>query len=159
MATSVQPDRAEPLWFIDHLVHVQVDAEASTGRLALLDERGRRGDMPPLHVHHRDDETFYVLDGEVSLFAAGRQLTLGAGQAAFAPREIPHAYRVESEEARWIVITTPAGFESFVRRVAEPAPADELPEAGRPVDPALLAQAAADVGIEILGPPGALPAA
>jgi hypothetical protein len=67
MATSVQPDRAEPLWFIDNLVHVLVDAETSNGRLALLDERGRRGNMPPLHVHHRDDETFYVIDGEFSL--------------------------------------------------------------------------------------------
>jgi mannose-6-phosphate isomerase-like protein (cupin superfamily) len=159
MATSVQRDRAEPLWVINHLVHVHVDGEASDGRLALIDERGRRGDMPPLHVHHRDDETFYVIDGELSLFAAGRQLTLTAGQAALAPREVPHTYRVESEEARWLVITTPAGFESFVRRVAEPAPADELPEAERPLDPALLARAAADVGIEILGPPGALPAA
>ena len=158
MATYTQPGRAEPLWFTDHLVHVHVDAEASDGRLALVEERGRRGDMPPLHVHHRDDEAFYVIEGQLSLFAAGGQLTLTAGQAALAPREVPHSYRVESEEARWLVITTPAGFESFVRRVAEPAPADELPEAGRPVDPALLAQAAADVGIEILGPPGALQA-
>jgi mannose-6-phosphate isomerase-like protein (cupin superfamily) len=159
MAAFGRSDRAEPLWFIDNLVHVHVDGEASSGRLALIEERGRRGEMPPLHVHHRDDETFYVLDGEVSLFAAGRQLTLTAGQAALAPRAVPHCYRVESEEARWLVITTPAGFESFVRRVAEPAPADELPEGPRPVDPAFLARAAADAGIEILGPPGALPGA
>src|SRR5918999_5734630 len=159
MKTAAPPGRTQPLWFIDNLVHIHVDGATSGGAFALLDERGRRGDMPPLHVHHRDDETFYVLDGEVSLFAAGRQLTLTAGQAALAPREVPHSYRVESEEARWLVITTPAGFESFVRRVAEPAPADELPEAGRPPDPDLLAQAAAEVGIEILGPPGALPAA
>jgi hypothetical protein len=56
------------------------------------------------------------------------------------------------------VITTPAGFDAFVREVAEPAPADDLPPAGRAVDPAVLGQAAAKVGIEILGPPGALPA-
>ena len=115
--------------------------------------------MPPLHVHHRDDEAFYVLDGELSLFVAGEQFVLATGQAALAPRGVPHSYRVESEEAHWLVITTPAGFESFVREVAEPAPAEELPRAGRPHDPAVLAQAAAKVGIEILGPPGALPAA
>jgi quercetin dioxygenase-like cupin family protein len=149
---------AEPLWFTDHLVHIHVDGATSEGSLGLIEERGRRGDMPPLHVHHRDDETFYVIDGELSLFAAGRQLTLAAGEAAFAPRDVPHTYRVESDEARWLVITTPAGFESFVRNVSEPAPADELPEAGRPFDPAVLAQAAAEVGIELLGPPGTLPA-
>jgi mannose-6-phosphate isomerase-like protein (cupin superfamily) len=148
---------SKPLWFINHLVHVHVDGDTSNGQLGLVESRGRRGDMPPLHVHHRDDETFYVIDGEVSLFVPGRQLTVTAGQAAFAPRAVPHCYRVESEEARWLVFTTPSGFESFVRRVSDPAPADELPEAGRSVDPAVLAEAAADVGIEILGPPGALP--
>jgi hypothetical protein len=56
------------------------------------------------------------------------------------------------------VITTPAGFDAFVREVSEPAPAEELPPAGRPFDPAALGQAAAKVGIEILGAPGALPA-
>jgi hypothetical protein len=56
------------------------------------------------------------------------------------------------------VITTPAGFDAFVREVAEPAPADELPPAERPLDPAVLRRAAAKVGIEILGAPGALPA-
>jgi hypothetical protein len=71
---------------------------------------------------------------------------------------VPHAYRVESEEARWLVIATPAGFDAFVREVAEPAPAEELPPEGRSVDPAVLGQAAAKVGIEILGAPGTLPA-
>ena len=56
------------------------------------------------------------------------------------------------------MITTPAGFDALVREVAEPAPADELPPAGRPVDPAVLGQAAAKVGIEILGAPGTMPA-
>ena len=128
----------QPLWFIDNLVHVHVDGDASGGSLALLDERGRRGDMPPLHVHRRDDETFFVLEGELTLFVAGEQIVLGPGQAALAPRDVPHAYRVESDEAHWLVITTPAGFDAFVREVAEPAPADDLPPAGRPVDPAVL---------------------
>lgn len=157
METAAQSERRQPLWFIDHLVHVHVDGETSGGVLALLDERGRRGDMPPLHVHRRDDETFYVLGGEVTLFVGGEQIVLGPGQAAFAPRDVPHAYRVESGEAHWLVITTPAGFDGFVREVAAPAPADELPPTGRAPDPAVLDQAAAKVGIEILGAPGTLP--
>ena len=158
MSTARKLERVQPLWFIDNLVHVHIDGNAGDGMLALHDERGRRGNMPPLHVHHRDDETFYVIAGELSLFVGGEHLVLATGQAAFAPRDVPHSYRVESEEAHWLVITTPAGFESFIREVADPAPADELPPAGRPHDPAVLAQAAAKVGIEILGPPGALPA-
>jgi mannose-6-phosphate isomerase-like protein (cupin superfamily) len=159
MATAVQLERAQPLWFIDNLVHLHIDGDTSAGTLAVCELRGRRGDMPPLHVHRRDDETFYLIEGEMSLFVGGEQLSLGEGQAALAPREVPHSYRVESEQARWLVITAPAGFDSFIREVAEPAPADQLPPAGRPQDPAILGQAAAKVGIEILGPPGALPAA
>jgi quercetin dioxygenase-like cupin family protein len=158
MKTAEPSGRRQPLWLIDNLVHVHVDADASGGALALLEERGRRGDMPPLHVHRRDDETFYVLEGELALFVAERRIALGPGQAALAPRDVPHAYRVESEEAHWLVITTPAGFDAFVREVAEPAQAEELPPAGRPFDPAVFSRAAAKVGIEILGAPGALPA-
>jgi mannose-6-phosphate isomerase-like protein (cupin superfamily) len=135
MTAGVRLERTQPLCFIDHLVHVHIDGDASDGTLALAEERGRRGDMPPLHVHHRDDEAFYVIAGELSLFVAGEHLVLATGQAALAPREVPHSYRVESEEAHWLVITTPAGFESFVREVAEPAPADELPASRAPARP------------------------
>jgi quercetin dioxygenase-like cupin family protein len=156
--TTVQFEPARPLWFIDNLVHAHIDAEATGGAFAICEIRGARGDMPPLHVHRRDDEAFYVIDGELSLFIGGEQLLLGPGQAVLAPREIPHSYRVESEQARWLVITSPAGFESCVREVAEPAPAEKLPPAGRRHDPAVVGAAAAKVGIEILGPPGTLPA-
>jgi mannose-6-phosphate isomerase-like protein (cupin superfamily) len=159
MATFTQGERPAPLWFIDNLVHVHVDASTGDGRLAVIEERGRRGNMPPLHVHHRDDETFYVLDGELSVFVGDRQVLLSAGQAMLAPRGRPHSRRVETEEARWLVITAPPGFESFVREVSAPAPVDALPEHERALDPAVLAAAAAEAGIEILGPPGALPCA
>src|SRR3954452_2289502 len=120
METTARSQRTQPLWFIDHLVDIHVNGCTSVGALALLDERGRRGDMPPLHVHRRDDETFFVLEGEVTLFVAGGQVVLGPGESTLAPRDVPHAYRVESEEARWLVITTPAGFDAFVRAVSEP---------------------------------------
>src|SRR4051794_32087304 len=84
MKTAAPSERTQPLWFVDNLVHVHVDGDTSGGALALLDERGRRGDMPPLHVHRRDDEAFYVLEGEVTLFVAGEQVVLGPRQAALA---------------------------------------------------------------------------
>ena len=70
MATGTQPRPAtsEPLWFIDNLARVLVDGEVSNGTLAVVELSGRQGDMPPLHVHHREDETFVVLEGELSLF-------------------------------------------------------------------------------------------
>jgi len=105
------------------------------------------GDMSPLHVHHAHDEGFYVLSGELTLHVPGRAVTLGPGEFFLAPRGIPHAYRVGDAPARWLVTSTPAGFERFVAEVA----------AGRVTDPAELAAVAARHEIEILGPPGLLP--
>ena len=154
-------DRAgpEPIWFIDNLARVLVDGDASGGAIAVVELSGRMGDMPPLHVHHADDETFVVIEGALSLFLpGGRRIDLAAGEAAFAPKGVPHAYRVESEEARWLGIAAPAGFDSFVRTAGEPAERAELPPPGREHDPAQLGAIAAEHGIELLGPPGTLPA-
>jgi mannose-6-phosphate isomerase-like protein (cupin superfamily) len=156
MSTGLQTT-AQPLWFIDNLVYVHIDGEASSGAYSLVEIAAARGSMPPLHVHHRDDETFYVLEGEMQMFVGDRQFVLTAGHAALSPRDVAHTYRVESDRARFIVVNSPAGFEQFVRSASEAAPSDELPPADRPVDPAALAQAAAQYGIEILGPPGTLP--
>jgi quercetin dioxygenase-like cupin family protein len=145
------------IWFIDTLARVLVDAEASGGTVAVVESEARRGDMPPLHVHRREDEVFYVLDGTLSLHLPECSLELGPGAAAFAPRDVPHAYRVESETARWLAIATPAGFDAFVREVGEPAREDALPPTGRVHDSARLAEIAARHGIELLGPPGTLP--
>src|SRR4051794_41702296 len=89
METAAGTGRTQPLWFIDHLVHIQVDGETSGGALALLDERGRRGDMPPLHVHPRDDETFSLLEGEGTLFVGGDQIAPRPRPAAVAPPRQP----------------------------------------------------------------------
>jgi quercetin dioxygenase-like cupin family protein len=154
IAHTAGPD---PLWFIGGLVYVHLDGGQTGGAFALSERRARRGDMPPLHLHHRDDETFHLLDGELTLYADEQTVTLTAGQSALARRGVPHTYRVESETARWFLINSPAGFERFLRAVGERAPGERLPPEGRPFDPAAMAQHAAEQGIDILGPPGTLP--
>jgi mannose-6-phosphate isomerase-like protein (cupin superfamily) len=106
------------------------------------------GHMPPLHVHHTHDEGFYVVDGEVTLFMPGEQVTLQRGDFFLAPRGVPHMYRVSDEgPASWLVSSHPAGFERFVAHVAS---LDEQ-------DPETVTAVAAEYGIEILGPPGTMP--
>jgi quercetin dioxygenase-like cupin family protein len=157
-ATSATVAReADALWFLDNLVRIRLDAEGSADSLDVVEVAARQGDMPPLHQHHREDEYFVVLEGEITLHIPGSTRTLTAGEAAHAPRGVPHTYRIESPEARWLAISNPSGFASFVAAVAEPAGAPELPPEGRPVDMALLGAAAEAAGIEILGPPGMLP--
>lgn len=105
------------------------------------------GQMPPLHVHHAEDEGFYILAGEVTLFLPGREIDCRPGDFVLAPRGVPHSYRVGPEPARWLILSSPAGFERFVAAV----------DAADDVDPAILTAIAAEHRIEILGPPGMLP--
>jgi quercetin dioxygenase-like cupin family protein len=151
MTTSPTHARPQPLWVLDNLVHVHVDGEQTADALSVVEFTGRHADMPPLHADHRNDETVYLIAGRMTWFVGDIRLTLDEGQAAFIPRGVPHAYRIESEQARWLVINNPAGFERFLRAAAEPAPADELPPPGRPADPGAVVQLAAEYGIEVLG--------
>ena len=122
---------------------------ATGGSLGLVDMiEVPPGHMPPLHVHHHEDEGFYVLEGRVTLYAGDQATDLGPGDFALAPRGVPHAYRVGDEPARWLVTSSPAGFERFVADVA----------ALEDVSPEVLGRVAAQHDIEILGPPGMLPA-
>src|SRR5262245_56995350 len=125
MSTTTAPDTltGRAFWFINNLATVKVSGAETNDAWSLVEIAGARGDMPPLHVHHRDDEAFYVLEGEMTLFTGSREISLSAGEAAFAPKGIPHVYRVDSEEARWLGIASPAGFERFVAEAARPAEA------------------------------------
>ncbi|MBW3592597.1 MAG: quercetin 2,3-dioxygenase [Actinobacteria bacterium] len=155
--TSATPTAEAKIWFLDNLAQVHVSGEETGGAYGLVAMRGRSGDMPPLHVHRRDDELFYVIDGRVVLHLPERTIVLGPGESFLAPKNVPHAYRIDSDEATWLVAFSPAGFERFVEEVGSPAEGDTLPPPGRPHDPEALAAGAARYGIEILGPPGTLP--
>jgi quercetin dioxygenase-like cupin family protein len=147
----------QPLWVLDNLVYVHVAGEQTSDALSVVEFAGRQADMPPLHVDHRNDETVYLVAGTMTWFVGDLQLALDAGQAVFIPRGVAHAFRIETDQARWLVINNPAGFERFLRAAGEPAPADELPPPGRSADPGAVVQLAAEYGIEVLGAPGTLP--
>lgn len=139
---------AEELMFLGSRCRVLATSESTDGHYGLVDMiEVAAGDMPPLHVHHNHDEGFLLLEGELSLFLPDREIVLRPGQFLLAPREIPHTYQVGDSPARWLVLSTPAGFELFVKDVA--ALDEQTPEA--------LTATGANYGIEILGPPGTMP--
>jgi quercetin dioxygenase-like cupin family protein len=147
----------EARWFIQNLITVKLTGEDTGGRFSLVEALGARGDMPPLHVHHTDDETFVVLEGELTLYVGADVHTAGPGAVLHAPAGTPHVYRVESETARWLVISAPAAFAEFVLEASEPAAALTLPTEPPRISPTELTEIAGRYGVEILGPPGALP--
>ena len=140
MTTLTQPDAID---FLGATARVL----ATGGALGLVHMDKPAGDMPPLHVHRNEDEGFYVLGGEMTLYLPGESVTLRSGEFFLAPRGVPHAYEVGPDGARALVSSAPSGFERFVTAVGA---LEEL-------SPEILGRVAAEHGIEILGPPGARP--
>ena len=121
----------------------------------MLEHLSSRGSGSPLHVHHNEDEMFYVIDGELTLWVNGQTTVAPAGSFAYGPRDVPHTFTVTSDQARFLLIVQPAGFDDFVRAIGEPAQQLVIPPpATEPPDMAALAAIAAQHGIELLGPPG-----
>ncbi len=143
------------LWFLNTHVIVRVSARDGSGGISILEHRASRGDSPPLHIHHNEDEIFHVLEGEVRYHVGDRERRARAGETLLAPKGIPHTYRVESSEARMLTITR-GEFENFVRAFGQPAKREGLPEPSGPPTPEQaepLAQACRQYGIELVGPP------
>jgi mannose-6-phosphate isomerase-like protein (cupin superfamily) len=149
------PDEGEHLWFFGGLTTIKADGADTGGRALVTEQTAPRGSGSPLHVHHNEDEWFYVLEGELAIWVAGTTVVAGAGAFVFGPRDVPHTFIVSSERARFLLVTEPAGFEGFIRALAAPAAAPEIPPAPTaPPDMEPVLRAAADHGLEILGPPG-----
>ena len=134
---------------------VKIGAKDTGGEYGLLELVVPAGVGSPWHVHSNEDEWFYVLDGELTIWVAGQTVVAPAGSFVFGPRDVPHTFIVSSDEARFLLVTQAAGFEGFIRTLGSPAPVAEIPPApATPPDIAPVLRAAADHGIEILGPPG-----
>src|SRR5258706_2649854 len=104
----------ERRWFVGTLATITVPGEASDGRFALIEFLFPRHASPPLHTHPQD-ETYVMLEGRMTVQAAERRFELTAGEAAVIPMSVAHTFRVESESARVLVLSTPAGLERLVR--------------------------------------------
>jgi quercetin dioxygenase-like cupin family protein len=156
---ALQPDEGEAIWAFGVLATIKASHETTGGRVAVIEHRAPQGAGSPLHVHRREDEWFYVIEGALAFWVGGDVIEAPAGSFVFGPRDIPHTFVVTSPEARFLLVTEPAGFEGFMRTVGQPAPSLTIPPpAAPPSDLAPLIAVAASYGIEILGPPG-IPAA
>jgi quercetin dioxygenase-like cupin family protein len=149
------PGEGEALWFLGALVTVKSSAETTGGRVAVIEHLAPRGSGSPLHVHHNEDEWFYVIEGELTFWVGGDVVAAPAGSFVYGPRDVPHTFIVSSDEARFLLVTEPAGFEAFMRAVGTPAERLEIPPAAtEPPDVEGLTRLAATYGIDIVGPPG-----
>jgi quercetin dioxygenase-like cupin family protein len=134
-------------------VAIKTSSEATGARLAQLEFIDPRGTVTPMHVHHREDETFFVIDGMARVCVGDEHFELSAGDFAFMPKGVPHAYLVRSPLLRALVTYAPAGFEAFFLEAGEPV--DDLRFPPPPVlrDPGHVGRRLAAYGVEIVAPP------
>jgi quercetin dioxygenase-like cupin family protein len=136
---------AEAAWFFGGRTWIRASAETTEGKLGVVEQIMDPGTGSPYHIHHNEDEEFYVIEGQIRFISEGQSWIAGPGAFALLPRDVPHGFEVVSDSpARILLMVTPAGFEGFVADLWEPAPA--------PPDMAKVMPAAAKYGLEILGP-------
>lgn len=123
---SVSHGAGESYWWQGSLMTIRARAADTGGALGLVDGTFYEGFGPPLHLHHREDEGMLVLDGEIRFRQGDEEFVAGPGTLVWAPRGMPHAFRVQSPTARALVIVTPGGFEQMF--VEGGAPAGEMTE-------------------------------
>ncbi|MEA2351895.1 MAG: hypothetical protein QOJ14_309 [Thermoleophilaceae bacterium] len=154
-ATAIvrQDGEGEQLWFAGGGVFTMKASAAETGgAFSLFEDDVVRGKATPLHVHPNEDETIYVLEGELLVDTDGEQQTVGAGGLLVAPRGVPHAFLVTSETARLLCIQTPGTGEGFYREASDPV--RSASDAARPPDLDRLREVAErSASIDLLGPP------
>jgi quercetin dioxygenase-like cupin family protein len=128
---SSQAGEGERRWFLGTLATIRVPGESVDDRFALIEFLFPRFASPPRHTHPQD-ESYLVLDGLMTVEAAGERFELGPGGTAVVPMGVAHTFRVETDTTRVLVLSTPAGLERFIRDGSLPATAPTLPPGDTP---------------------------
>ena len=148
---TVSRGEGEARWWFGSLAVIKLTAAQTGGLMSIVEVTEPPGAEAPLHVHHREDEAFWVLEGDVTFEVGGTTFEASAGDFAFGPRDVPHRYEVGGSGCRMLFIFTPGGFEGAVRDMSAPASRRTLPPASEePPDMNGLEARIASYGCEIL---------
>jgi quercetin dioxygenase-like cupin family protein len=113
-AFSHASGEGEAVWSLNSRMTVKRTGESAGGAFGLVESLVSAGWSPPLHVHHREDGSFWILQGELTFRSRQETFRGEAGSFAFLPRELAHTFVVEGDEpARLLTLITPGGGEGF----------------------------------------------
>lgn len=139
----------EPLNIVGSLMYIKLSGKDTGGAFSLMHNVIPPGSGSPVHVHHREDESFYVLEGDFAFELDGRRIEAHAGDFLRAPRDVPHIFQnIGSTTGKLILIAEPAGLEDFFVELSAAG-------AGAP-DLGSLRVLFEKYGLELLGPPKSL---
>ena len=147
-AVVVLGDEGEVVTALGSRYRFKVLGDATDGAYSLVEETLLDRDGPPMHVHDREEEAFYVLEGRGLFVVDDERRELVAGDFVVVPRGAPHALaKVGNEELRMLVITSPAGLEQLFADV------QQREAVSGPIDEQTVVELALEYGTRIVGPP------
>jgi mannose-6-phosphate isomerase-like protein (cupin superfamily) len=148
---ATNPGNRRAFWSLGGLFDIKAAASDTRAKFSLFEAVMTKLAEPPLHVHHREDEAWYVLEGKLTFHVGDLVLEALPGTFVFAPKDIPHRFSVDVEPTRVLVITSPGGgFEKVVEEGGLPIERSQGPV---PPDPEKLMELSKKYGFELLGPP------
>ena len=115
------------IWYVGHLFTFLAESQDTDGQFSLLDIVIRQGFEPPPHVHQREDEAYYILEGTLTFTVGEHTFAAQPGDMVFLPRGVQHAFQLTTPQARALVWINPAGLEAAFREFGEPAQELTLP--------------------------------
>lgn len=129
----MKPELNNSFWYIGHLMSILIASKDSGGSFSLIHGYEIQGLEPPPHTHTKEDESFYIMSGEISYTVGNESLNAKKGNWVFLPRNIQHSFKVITKQAEVLIHLSPGGFEEYFREMSEPA--EELRIPPRPKGP------------------------
>lgn len=147
-------------FYMGSIMSFLTNGDEARGRFALMDYRSKRGNEPPPHIHEWEDELYFVIEGEIEFHCGADVKRVRPGEIVFLPRGVPHAFKVQSQSVRMLILVSAAGehpvtLDTYFRSMSAPASTMELPQDAVTYaldDPDHALAVGASHGIHILSP-------
>ena len=141
------------MWYMASLTTNLAEKKDTNGAFCLVEATLATGNEPPPHEHSREDELFYVLEGEFDVYVGKEGFKVKRGECVFLPRLKPHAFAIRSPRIRLLTLFTPAGLEDAFRSASTPAQSLDLPDGAftyAESDPEHILQRFSEYGVHFL---------
>jgi mannose-6-phosphate isomerase-like protein (cupin superfamily) len=115
-------------WYMGNVMTFLVNSEQTDGAFSLTEYLSKPGNEPPAHVHDREDEFIYVLEGRIDAYIGQEVFSAGQNEGVYLPKFIPHTFRILTAQLRMLIWMSPGGLEGYFRDMSEPAHSLGLPE-------------------------------
>ncbi|MGB9746876.1 MAG: cupin domain-containing protein [Bacteroidales bacterium] len=146
------PELTNSYWYIGHLMSILISSKDTNGSFSLIHGFEIKGLEPPPHIHTREDESFYILEGEINYMVNNEIFNAGRGDWVFLPRNIQHSFQVQSDQAEVLIHLSPGGFEEYFKEMSEPAKALVIPPRPQgPPDVKKIVETASKYGVKFPG--------